>query len=69
MRAGVTRSSTSCAALCTGGKDAIARIQEWERARTGITSLKVASPRVRLLHQITNATATSFPPTTSAAKR
>ena len=39
-------SSTSCATISRGGKTAIAAMEEAERARTGITSLKIRYNRV-----------------------
>ena len=46
IRAGVDAELDELRALCSGGKDAIARIQEEERQRTGIGSLKVGFNRV-----------------------
>ncbi|HEX3160044.1 MAG TPA: DNA mismatch repair protein MutS, partial [Gemmatimonadaceae bacterium] len=46
IRAGVDASLDALRELRTGGKDAIARIQHEERARTGIASLKVGFNRV-----------------------
>ncbi|HEX6630379.1 MAG TPA: DNA mismatch repair protein MutS, partial [Gemmatimonadaceae bacterium] len=46
IRAGVDPELDELRALCAGGKDAIANIQEEERRRTGIGSLKVGFNRV-----------------------
>ncbi|HEU4631367.1 MAG TPA: DNA mismatch repair protein MutS [Gemmatimonadaceae bacterium] len=46
IRAGVDPELDELRALCAGGKDAIAGIQEEERRRTGIGSLKVGFNRV-----------------------
>ena len=46
IRTGVDAELDELRALCSGGKDAIARIQEEERQRTGIGSLKVGYNRV-----------------------
>jgi len=56
IRAGVDAPLDEMRALRDGGKDAIVRIQEQERGRTGITSLKVGFNRVFGYYiEITNA--------------
>jgi DNA mismatch repair protein MutS len=56
IRGGVDSELDELRELCSGGKDAIARIQEEERTRTGIGSLKVGFNRVFGYYiEITNA--------------
>ena len=56
VRAGVDAELDELRAICSGGRDAIAGIQEAERARTGIGSLKVGFNRVfGYFIEITNA--------------
>ncbi|MHB1225530.1 MAG: DNA mismatch repair protein MutS, partial [Gemmatimonadaceae bacterium] len=56
IRGGVDPELDELRELCSGGKDAIARIQEEERARTGIGSLRVGFNRVFGYYiEITNA--------------
>ncbi|HEX5832117.1 MAG TPA: DNA mismatch repair protein MutS, partial [Gemmatimonadaceae bacterium] len=63
VRDGVDAELDELRALCAGGKDAIARIQQEERERTGIASLKVGYNRVfGYFIEISNANRHLVPP-------
>ena len=63
IQTGIDASLEALRELCSGGKDAIARIQTAERERTGISSLKVGYNRVfGYFIEITNSNKHLIPP-------